>query len=297
MTSAVAASLRNTAWPSGAFMFRVIERLLRLTKAWIVRRMLSSSLTRSGSGVSIFRTSAPMSAMIMPGISAGGTRANSRILMPSSTPMTLLLSSDEPRGERADVRDVFEVENLVGQRFRRVGTEHGRGAAEELVTELRVGQWLIRMAGGAPRRQGQQAPVTQPHGHAAPRVLLERLRQVAVDDHPHAAHQLASGGVAHRAILEARHVHAPGGQRGRRAELHGELALERVAGPRVLQHVRHHVVDADLHVVDRVGLQAMTRAQLEQRVDRRMRQRTGWVGLHGEARAHELPALTEPIER
>src|SRR5215475_9805140 len=139
MTSAVAASLRKTAWPSGAFMFSVIERLLRLTKAWIVRRMLSSSLTRSGSGVSIFRTSAPMSAMIMPGISAGGTRASSRTLMPSSTFMALLLSSDEPRGERADVRHVFEVSDLIGQRLRRVGAEHGGGAAEELVTKLGVG--------------------------------------------------------------------------------------------------------------------------------------------------------------
>src|SRR5262245_43225006 len=114
--------------------------------------MFSSSLTRSGSGVSIFRTSAPMSAMIMPGISAGGTRASSRILMPSSTPMALLLSSDEPRGERADVRDVFEVENLVGQRVRRVGIEDGRGTAEELVTELRVGQRLVGMAGSSARR-------------------------------------------------------------------------------------------------------------------------------------------------
>ena len=87
MTSAPAASLRKTAWPSGDFIFSVIERLLRLTKAWIVRRIDSSSVARSGSGVSIFSTSAPMSAMIMPGISAGGTRASSRTLMPSSTPM------------------------------------------------------------------------------------------------------------------------------------------------------------------------------------------------------------------
>src|SRR6202008_4687754 len=120
-----------------------------------------------------------MSASIMPGISAGGTRASSRILMPSSTPMALLLRPDEPRGERAHVRDLFEVSHLLGERRRRVETEHGRGTAEELVTELRVGQRLIGMARGAARWRGQRAPVAQPHGHAAPRVLLESLRQVA----------------------------------------------------------------------------------------------------------------------
>ena len=68
-------------------MLRVIDRLLRLTKVWIVRRTHSSPVSRLGSGVSILRTSAPMSASIIAGSSAGATRASSRILIPSSTPM------------------------------------------------------------------------------------------------------------------------------------------------------------------------------------------------------------------
>ena len=72
-------------------MCRVIERLLRLTKVWIVRRTHSSLVSRPGSGVSILRTSAPMSASIIAGSSAGATRASSRILIPSSTPMVWLL--------------------------------------------------------------------------------------------------------------------------------------------------------------------------------------------------------------
>ena len=36
-----------TAWPSGDFMFSVIERLLRLTKVWIVRRTHPSPVSRS----------------------------------------------------------------------------------------------------------------------------------------------------------------------------------------------------------------------------------------------------------
>src|SRR5262249_17774964 len=50
----------------------------------------------SSGGVSIFRTSAPMSARNMPGSSAGGTRAISRILMPSRTPIESLLGSFVP---------------------------------------------------------------------------------------------------------------------------------------------------------------------------------------------------------
>ena len=86
--SAVAASLRKIAWPSGAFMFSVIERLLRFTNVWIVLRTQASLESRPVSGVSILRTSAPMSASSIPGSSAGATRASSRILIPSSTPIS-----------------------------------------------------------------------------------------------------------------------------------------------------------------------------------------------------------------
>src|SRR5256886_12926946 len=48
---------------------------------------LPDALPISGSGVSIFRPPAPMPASSIPGTSAGGTRASSRILIPSSTPM------------------------------------------------------------------------------------------------------------------------------------------------------------------------------------------------------------------
>src|SRR6266545_4757427 len=96
MTSAVAASLRKTACPSGDFMFSVMDRLLRLTKVWIVRRTHSSLAARPGSGVSILRTSAPMSASIIAGSSAGATRASSRSLIPSSA----RISPDFLRGAR-----------------------------------------------------------------------------------------------------------------------------------------------------------------------------------------------------
>src|SRR2546426_12575225 len=130
MTSAVVASVRKIAWPSGAFMSSVIERLLRLVKAWMVRRTHSSPAGRSGSGESILRTSAPMSASIMAGISAGGTRASSRILIPSRTPIVLLLLRDEPRGERADVRHVLEAADLLGHPPRRARAQPRPGAAQ-----------------------------------------------------------------------------------------------------------------------------------------------------------------------
>src|SRR5215510_15035575 len=84
MTSTPAASFRKSACPSGAFMLRAMERLFRFTYEKAARRWLSAS---SSAGVSILRTSAPMSASIIPGISAGGTRASSRTLMPSRTPI------------------------------------------------------------------------------------------------------------------------------------------------------------------------------------------------------------------
>src|SRR5712692_10379401 len=149
MTSAVAASFLKISWPSADFMLRAIERLLRLVKAWIVRRTQSGPLGRSGSGVSIFRTSAPMSASIMPGISAGGTRASSRILIPSSTPMALLLRPGQPRGQRADVRNVLEVPELLGHALGLVAAEHRRGAAEELRVELLVAERVVGVSRGA----------------------------------------------------------------------------------------------------------------------------------------------------
>src|SRR5262245_37182133 len=67
-------------------MLSARDRLFRFTYEKAARRWVSPS---SSAGVSILRTSAPMSASIMPGISAGGTRASSRTLMPSRTPMPL----------------------------------------------------------------------------------------------------------------------------------------------------------------------------------------------------------------
>src|SRR5215510_1466329 len=154
-------------------MLSVIDRLLRLVKAWMVRRTHSSPAGRSGSGESILSTSAPMSASIMAGISAGGTRASSRILMPSITPIVLLPFRDEPRGERADVRNVFEARDLRGDAFGRVGAQHGRRAAEELGVQLGVAQRRRRMARRSARLRIQHRAVRQPNADAAPRVLLE----------------------------------------------------------------------------------------------------------------------------
>src|SRR5919204_3119590 len=198
MTSAVAASLRKIAWPSGAFMLRVIERLLRLVKAWIVRRTHSSPAGRSGSGESILRTSAPMSASIIAGISAGGTRANSRILMPSITPIALPPLRGEPRGERADVRHVFEVTDLLGHPLCGVGSEHGHRAAQKLGVELGIAERRAGMAGRAPRYRLEGGAVRQPYADPAPRVLLEIMRQRGIDRHRDARHQLARGDIAYR---------------------------------------------------------------------------------------------------
>ena len=152
ITSADFASRRKISCPSGAFMLSAIERLLRLTKAWMVRRTHCASWAWLGSGVSIFSTSAPMSASIMPGISAGGTRASSRILIPSSTPMTLLLRPGQSRGQRADVRNVLQVRELPGDIRRLVGAQHRGRAAQELRPQLLVAERLVGVAGGAARR-------------------------------------------------------------------------------------------------------------------------------------------------
>src|SRR5262245_39014905 len=115
-------------------MLRVIERLLRLTKLWIVRRTHSSLASRSFSGVSILSTSAPMSASIIAGSSAGATRASSRILIPSSTPIvgsSLLQIAFQARGQRSDVGNVLEMADLLGHAVGFVRRQHGARAAHE----------------------------------------------------------------------------------------------------------------------------------------------------------------------
>src|ERR671934_400485 len=228
MTSAVAASLRKIAWPSAAFMLSVIERLLRLVKAWIVRRTHSSPAGRSGSGDSIFSTSAPMSASIMAGISAGGTRASSRILMPSMTPMALVPLRDEPRGEGADVGHVLEPPDLRRDTLRRLGAQRRRGAAEEFRVQLRVAQRRRRMSGGSAWLGLERGAVGQPDAHPRPRVLLQIVWQRRIDDHRDALHQRPRGRVAHRAFVEVGESDGTARERGRRAVLHRELPLEPV---------------------------------------------------------------------
>src|SRR5437773_86323 len=223
MTSAVVASVRKIAWPSGAFMSSVIERLLRLVKAWMVRRTHSSPAGRSGSGESILRTSAPMSASIMAGISAGGTRASSRILIPSRTPIALLLLRDEPRGERADVRHVLEAADLLGHALRGVGAQHRHGAAEELGVQLGVAERRRRMARGAsapralaaPRRDagGARRPAARPGGGGSARPRPARRRPPAP-----ARRSGGSGGAARR-----RGAASPDGPRRQSEEDAGEL--------------------------------------------------------------------------
>src|SRR5438067_11989892 len=214
MTSALTASLRKIAWPSGAFMLSVIERLLRLVKAWIVRRTHSSPVGRSGSGESILSTSAPMSASIMAGISAGGTRASSRILIPSITPIALLPLRDEPRGERADVGHVLETADLRGHALGGLGAEHRPGTAEELGGKLGVAQRRRRMSRGSTRPGLERRAVGQPHGRPRPRVLLQVVRQRGVDDHRDPLHEVAGGGVAHRALVEIGEADGAARQRG-----------------------------------------------------------------------------------
>src|SRR5262245_14526763 len=156
MTSALVARRRKISRPSGAFMLSAIERLLRLTKANAARRWASGSSVCSSPGVSIFSTSAPMSARNMPGISAGGTRATSRTLMPSRTPIgiSLVAVGDEARGQRPDVGDGFEVLELLRDRRCLARRERPVAAGEELGAEGLVGQRLIVMTGGPARRRG-----------------------------------------------------------------------------------------------------------------------------------------------
>src|SRR3989475_10116228 len=157
-------------------MLSAIERLLRLTNANAARRSQSGSSVCSSPGVSIFSTSAPMSARNMPGISAGGTRATSRTVMPSRTPIgiSLVAVGDEARGQRPDVGDGFQVLELLGDARSVARRERAFAASEELGAQRLGGERLIVMTGGPARGRSQRAAVTEPHGHAAPRLLLPR---------------------------------------------------------------------------------------------------------------------------
>src|SRR5437867_4958920 len=191
-------------------MFNVIERLLRLTKVWIVRRTHASLESRPASGVSILRTSAPMSASSIPGSSAGATRASSRILIPSSTPIVplpLLEIRFEARRQRADVGNVLEMTELLGDARRLVRREDGPGARQELLIERRVGQRRVGMTSRAARVGRERAPVAEPDRHAAPRLLLGALGQPGIDDHCDPLHQLAYLGVRDLAVRERGEVH------------------------------------------------------------------------------------------
>src|SRR5262249_42375464 len=141
-----------------------IERLFRLTKANAARRWASGSSECSSPGVSILSTSAPMSARNMPGISAGGTRATSRTLMPSRSPigLSLVAGGDEARGQRSDVGDGFEVLDLLRDARGIVRRECPFATGEELGAQGLVGERLIVMTGPPTRRRGQRAAVTEP---------------------------------------------------------------------------------------------------------------------------------------
>src|SRR5712691_3469319 len=207
-------------------MLSAIERLLRLTNANAARRSQSGSSVCSSPGVSIFSTSAPMSARIMPGISAGGTRATSRTVMPSRTPIgiSLVAVGDEARGQRPNVGNRLQVLELGGDAFGLARSQHAGATGEELRVQRVVSERLIVMTGGAAGRRGERAAVAETDGDATPGVLLETVGQCGIDDHRHARHQRADG-LGDRA-LERREIHAPFGGGGRRAELHRELPLE-----------------------------------------------------------------------
>src|SRR5216684_4944522 len=123
-------------------MLSAIERLLRLTNANAARRSQSGSSVCSRPGVSIFKTSAPMSASIMPGISAGGTRAISRTVMPSRTPIgiSLVAVGDEAGGQRPNVGNRLQVLELGGNAFGLAGRQGARTAGQELRAHRLVGE-------------------------------------------------------------------------------------------------------------------------------------------------------------
>src|SRR5829696_4526508 len=114
----------------------------------------------------------------------------------------LFMSGDEACGERADVGHRVEVRDLTGDRLRVALVEDARGAAEELVAELRVGERRVRMSGGAAWRFAEGPAVAEPNGHPAPRVvLLARVGERRVDDHSDARHQRGHAGIAHGTVL------------------------------------------------------------------------------------------------
>src|SRR5262245_13740586 len=168
-----------------------------------------------------------MSASIMPGISAGGTRASSMILIPSRTPIRCypftrrrrraaggprarsLEVAGESRGQQADVGNLVEARDLLGDALGLATIDGRDGAREELVAERLIGERVIGMAGRAPRGPGQHPAVRQTHGEPAPGVLLEPLAEALLDHHLHAFHESTHRRVAHVTVLERGEVYAP----------------------------------------------------------------------------------------
>src|SRR5215470_1900116 len=193
MTSTPAASFRKSACPSGAFMLRAMERLFRFTYEKAARRWLSPS---SSAGVSILRTSAPMSASIIPGISAGGTRASSRTLMPSRTPipfsswMPLTLPSPPGRGNNASLspQGRGQGEGWLAIRVRGLNgrSPESRVVAREHAPAHETGDGLQAL-------DRVHGPRGIPH-HAGRNLLVDRLLPVA-----------AIAGQDHRARLRQLH--------------------------------------------------------------------------------------------
>ena len=101
-TSASAASRWRICWPAGCFRLIAMLCLLRLTN-WKAARRASceaspaSAADASAGGVSIFNTSAPMSANIIVQKAPGATRISSRTFIPSSGPGIALPPYDGTR--------------------------------------------------------------------------------------------------------------------------------------------------------------------------------------------------------
>src|SRR5207244_9769368 len=76
-----------------------------------------------------------------------------------------------------------------------------------------------------------------------------------------------------------------------------ELPLERGRRPRVGEHVGYDAVHADLHGGDVPRAQPVLGAQIDERVDRRVRERARRIRLDGDARSEEMPAAAEALER